>query len=253
MKNFLRSIQTLFPSLHDFRFTLKFFKMNATKKPHESDFLALKKFNPEKDDVFIDVGSNRGEAICSMLLTGKFDNEIIGFEPNALVFEKLKKRFGDNKRITLHNTGLGNSKEQKSLFVPFYRNWMFDGLSSFNYSDASEWLKTRLWNYSEDKLTVKEVPCELIQLDSFNFKPFFIKIDVQGFELEVLKGAENTLSAHHPILLIESISEEVIAFLKPLGYELYTFKNNEFIQGKGALNTFCMNQKDVTSLKKSKS
>ena len=252
MKNFLRSIQTLFPSLHDLRFSLKFFKMNLTKKPHESDFLALNKFKPEADDVFIDVGSNRGEAICSMLLANQLDNNIIGFEPNALVFDKLKNRFGQNERITLHNTGLGNSKEQKSLFVPFYRNWMFDGLSSFNYDDAADWLKTRLWNYSEKKLKVKEVPCELIQLDSYNLKPYFIKIDVQGFELEVLKGAENTLNNHHPVLLIESITDEVINFLKPLGYELFAFKNNEFVSGKGSLNTFCMTQNDVKNLRSSK-
>ena len=48
------------------------------------------------------------------------------------------------------------------------------------------------------------LPFSAKTLDSFNFQNVdFIKIDVQGFELEVLKGAFETLKANSPIICIE--------------------------------------------------
>ena len=240
MKNFFRSIQTFFPSLHDIRFSLKFFKMKLTNSPHESDFKALRLFNLSENQEIVDVGSNRGEAIASILLANNLTNKIIGFEPNGLVFEKLDAKFKGNKRVKLHNLGLGEKQEERKLFVPFYRKWMFDGLSSFHYDDAANWLKKRLWNYKEQNLTIKEIPCHIKSMDSLNLKPAFIKIDVQGFELEVLKGAQETLEQFKPILLIESVTDEIIALLKPFGYECYSFNNGKLTPGKGKLNTFCM-------------
>ena len=214
--------------------------MNLTKQPHEYDFNALKNFTPEDDQVFIDVGSNRGEAICSMLLTSKTNTPIIGFEPNELIYKKLSARFGIEPRVKLYNSGLGNSKEELTLFVPFYRKWMFDGLSSFNYSDAAEWLKTRLWNYNEKNLSVKELPCEIDRLDSFELNPYFIKIDVQGFELEVLKGAKETIGKYLPVILVESICKESAAFLEEFGYQFYSYINGKMEPGRGKLNTYCI-------------
>lgn len=245
MKNFFRSIQTYFPALHDVRFDLKFFKMKMTKTPHENDFNALKQFNPKEDQVLVDIGSNRGESICSMLLASNLSNKIVGFEPNKLVFDKLIRRFGKDKKVILHNVGLGSTKEKLNLFIPFYRNWMFDGLSSFNINEAREWLKTRLWNFKEVKLSIKEVPCQIETLDSYNLRPCFIKIDVQGFELEVLRGAKETITEYKPVLLIESITEEVIDFLKPIGYDFYSFENGSFKPGNGILNTFCSTKTTV--------
>ena len=214
--------------------------MNLTKQPHEYDFNALKNFTPGDDQVFIDVGSNRGEAIYSMLLTSKTETPIIGFEPNGLIYKKLSARFVNEPRVKLYNSGIGNLKEELTLFVPFYRKWMFDGLSSFNYTDAAEWLKTRLWNYTEKNLTVKEIQCEIDRLDGFNLNPYFIKIDVQGFEIEVLKGAKTTIEKHLPIILIESICKESTAFLEEFGYQFYSYVNGKMKLGRGKLNTYCI-------------
>jgi hypothetical protein len=49
-----------------------------------------------------------------------------------------------------------------------------------------------------------------------------IKIDVEGHELEVLRGARQSLEAHHPALIIESLAKEsfaeLVGILGPLGY-----------------------------------
>jgi len=240
MKNFLRALQTHFPWMHDMRFQYKLNHSKRTGKPHEHDFNALGLFDIPDDKVFIDVGSNRGEGIQSTLITMKGENKIIGFEPNPLVFEKLRSYFNGNGRVELHNCGLGATEQTHPLYVPFYRNWMFDGLSSFKKSEAADWLKTRLSGFKEKRLSIKEVKCDIKTMDSFNLNPGFVKIDVQGFELEVLKGAVQTIEHHKPVMLIESISDDVVEFLLPFGYKFYSYENGALIEGKGALNTFCI-------------
>ena len=198
--------------------------------------------------VFVDIGSNRGEAILSMLLVSGFKCSIIGFEPNPLIFGKLKKHYNSNERVTVHNLGLAEKNQELDLFIPFYRKWMFDGLSSFKYESANGWLRTRLWGFHEEKLSIKEVKCKIKKLDDFQLNPYFIKIDVQGYELKILKRGVNTLKIYRPILLIESLNAKTIEFLKNLDYQFYYFMDGELLVGKGKLNTFCMTEEQHTEL-----
>lgn len=247
-KMFFRSIQTLFPYLHDLRFSLKFLITKITKSPHESDFNAIKFFKPPINQVFVDIGSNRGEAILSMLVTSKSIINIIGFEPNPLVYTKLKNYFKSNSRVIVYNFGLGDKDQNHSLYVPFYRKWMFDGLSSFIYESAENWLKTRIWRFDEKKLSIKEISCSIRRLDDFNLNAYFVKIDVQGFELDVLKGGVQTISQYKPIFLIESATDEISEFLLPYGYEPFRYDNGKLIKGIGKLNSFYITKEKYNEL-----
>lgn len=240
MKKVLRHIQTYFPFLQDIKFSLRFFIMKVFKIPHENDFKALKFITPEGGEIFVDIGANRGESIWSTLLMTKDHIQVVGFEPNKIVFDKLNQLVGTNKRVTIHNLGLSDNPVNLDLYIPFYGKWMFDGLSSFDREEAAVWLRTRMWNYKEKHLHIQKKNCELTTLDSFGFQPCFIKIDVQGFELQVLKGGENTLKMYRPVLLIEAITPEIKSYLSDLDYDFYTFDTNEMIKGTGYLNTFCM-------------
>lgn len=240
MKKYFRSIQTLFPFLHDLRFYIEFLYLRLTRKPHEEDFEALKLLQAPSDKVFVDIGTNRGESILSMSLMNQSKNPVIGFEPNPFVYKKAIRAFKERKHVHIHNVGLANKPGNLDLNIPFYRNWMFDGLSSFDYDAAHDWLKNRLWGYKESLLTMKKINCPIHRLDDFNLSPYFIKIDVQGLELQVLKGAEETIRAHRPIILIESISDEIRAYLSGFGYDFYSFQRGGFRRGTGKLNTFCM-------------
>ena len=78
---------------------------------------------------------------------------------------------------------------------------------------------------------IAEVAC--VTLDDFvfhqnNSSPGFIKFDVEGAELELLKGAENLLSTYHPVVIGEvrkKHREQAVSFMTGLGYlwrDLYT-------------------------------
>lgn len=250
MKKVFRSIQTMFPFLHDLRFTAKFTLMKATKSPHEEDFRLVQYFKPSEDQIFVDIGSNRGESILSMTLMSKETINIVGFEPNIMVYNKLKKYFSKHKNVLVHNLGLANTHSDHDLYIPFYRKWMFDGLASFDYEEAKDWLKTRLWRYDEKKLTIKKSNCKIQKLDDFSLNPYFIKIDVQGFELEVLKGGAETIKSHTPVILIESINNDHMEFLGEFGYSFFRFSDNKLQKGIGDLNTFCINLEKYPELSK---
>ena len=71
--------------------------------------------------------------------------------------------------------------------------------------------------------TTQKTP--LVSLDSQNFKRVdFIKIDVEGMELEVLNGASKILKRSRPVMLIEQIktdTNQLEQFLKDAGYQHY--------------------------------
>lgn len=60
----------------------------------------------------------------------------------------------------------------------------------------------------------------VLPLDGFNFPVVdVIQLDIEGYELRALKGAIQTITAHHPLLILENGHlQEIVDFLTPLGY-----------------------------------
>lgn len=109
----------------------------------------------------------------------------IYFEPLSSNFETLKEKIDDD--AILVKLALGNEKRKVSMFV-----------ESFNKGMSSSILEPKLHSVQFPHIvfdSVEEV--EMDRLDDLNYdfsKYNMMNIDVQGFELEVLKGSVNTLS-----------------------------------------------------------
>lgn len=143
-----------------------------------NEILTLKSLN-KNIKIAIDIGGNIGD--YSMNLLSNFPEiEIHIFEPSKYNFEILEKRFFGNKKITINKVALGNSIGEYKLFS----NNPGSGLASltkrnldhfgieFNYEEAVT-LST-FEHYWENVLQKKNID--------------FIKIDVEGHELDVMKG-----------------------------------------------------------------
>jgi FkbM family methyltransferase len=242
VKTSLRTFQVRFPHLLDTKFALMRRLRQTLRIPFERDFKALSLFPISDDALLLDVGANRGQSTDAILLAvGNMRVQIHLFEPNELLFQKLKQMFSEDDRICLHNFGLGDETTESTLFVPFYGKWMFDGLASFDEEEARSWLRGRLYFYDERLLTLRESKCRLRTLDELGLEPFFIKIDVQGYEYNALKGGENTLREHEPVLLVEAPDDLVIDFLSDIGYRHFAYEGGKFRPDhKGRSNTYFM-------------
>ena len=163
---------------------------------------------------FIDVGANIG--LMSIFTAVKFPNaQIEAVEAHPKTMQLLKQNCDLNsvENVRKHELALGNDEGEVSI----YDNWQV------NRGGASLVVKTETSEVHKVKMK---------RLDDLDLPaPEMIKIDVEGVELEVLKGAEQTIRAHQPTLIVEisdwrenkhDSSSEIVDFIQSLGnYKVY--------------------------------
>src|SRR5690606_28956276 len=140
--------------------------------------------NDKNDLSIMDVGANFGYLSLVWASTIAKEGEIHAFEPNKRVFESLHQSIEENElnnTIHLHNFAVG----QKDGVVNLYTS-----STTSNILDDSD--------RTDSKSSIK-----MISLDSFMQKNFLqkcdlIKIDVDGIEYEILKGAEKLIEKFKP-------------------------------------------------------
>jgi FkbM family methyltransferase len=138
----------------------------------------------------IDIGANYGLYTYQL---SKLCNSVESFEPQIWLYDKLCKYNISN--INVHNVGLSNRQDQIELNIPMKDGKRLDGLASFRDFQATA-------KYQEDEVEILTVPVK--KLDEYQFQDVsFIKIDVEGYETEVLEGAISTIQANKPNILIE--------------------------------------------------
>ena len=142
--------------------------------------------SPEK--AALDIGVNMGNFAFYM---AKFSRAVVGFEPNTDLWPHLRNFLGD--RVRLEDAALSDRS----------------GSAEFRYVEDNTGVATV---EIRNALTMIDRPerirtraVTLRTLDSFALNEIaFIKIDVEGHEEAVLRGAEATLAANRPTVLVES-------------------------------------------------
>jgi len=150
------------------------------------------------DSVVFDIGANIGATslpYAKKCATGM----IYSYEPDKINFERLKENIELNsfKNIALNNLGLGDQEEEVKLFRVSKTN---PGMNRIlKTGEAGLDFTTIKINTLDNEVFEKY---KLTRLDA-------IKIDVEGFEHNVLNGAGKTLDIFHPILFIEIIDSNL--------------------------------------------
>jgi len=155
----------------------------------EPEMTAVFKALITPDMVVADVGANIG---MTALLFAQLARKTFAFEPAPSTFALLRNNLDRNQitNVQAHNLGMGDRCEQQTItFAPSNRSGGF----------VSETLKLSAGHITET--------IEIDTLDRFfhnqTDQPDFIKLDVEGFEPRVLRGARALLAARHPTVVLE--------------------------------------------------
>lgn len=240
LRKLIRSAQVFAPFAQDARFAAQRLWQRWSGRPVEPDLLAVRHFGLGAGDLILDVGANRG-LVVEALLRLVDGARIVAFEPNPRLAAALAERHRDDPRVTCRPLALGEAAGELTLWLPIYRGWAFDGLASLDPETARGWLGAdRIHGFRPELLRLEPLRCAVARLDELDLEPAFIKLDVQGHELAVLRGGERTLRRARPILLVEDPAEDrEIAFLERLDYVIAAFEEGRLVTGRrGRLNSF---------------
>lgn len=194
-------------------------------KTDKAEFeMALLPLFLKKDSIFFDVGSNIGAFIY---IAEQYinPNQVYGFEPIPVLFSRLKKIFPTTH---IYNLALSNITQQTEFKIPKinHKTYLTRGTlnTQFNEKNESGYELIRVNTQTLDRFTEEN---KIKKID-------VIKIDVEGHEYELLKGAEKTLLIFKPILIIEIEQRHhnfdislIIEFIKKLNFECFYFDKNK--------------------------
>ena len=164
-------------------------------------------------DAFYDVGANIG--YYSILLSSHIQGlRTYSFEPSPWAFGELEENIrlnGLNHQVLPYPVALSSDAKKKDLFIIS----PLSGANTFYRMNASR-------NVSR-KITIDCKPLDDFRQSSY--ENIGVKIDVEGHELEVLKGGKNLLTENTVLLQIEILESEAVlevsSYLKDLGYEKF--------------------------------
>jgi FkbM family methyltransferase len=173
-----------------------------------------------RDLVVYDIGAFQG--MLTMFFASRCAR-VISYEPNsknhARLLENIQLNALDN--VTVRKLGVGASADSAELvFMP-----LMAGGSSLETKTVNQ-LKESGAAVQSERIQITTLDQDIV--NAALPPPDFIKVDIEGLELEALKGAAKTLSAHHPALFLEMHGEtlrekrrkvtEIVDWLTHAGY-----------------------------------
>ena len=205
--------------------------IRSIKNDYEKEISILPQLITANTDT-IDVGVYRG--VYSYELS-KLSNHLHAFEANPILYKYLKVNLtGIIKNITLYNFALSDKNGTTLLRVPIRRKTLFQSQFEEKYHIGLGTIHENNIFNDFDEFNIKT-----IKLDEINFtnKISFIKIDVEGHELNVIEGAKETIRKHRPNLLVEIEEKhshkklsESLKYIENLRYKTYILSNNKLIE-----------------------
>ncbi len=190
------------------------------KKQQDAFEIELLKKHIKKGDTVLDIGANIGfyATILSDIVGEK--GKIHCFEPDATNFNHLKKTTANHKNIIINNKAVGPKTEMIKIYT-------------------SKELNVDHRTYKPEEYD-QEIEIAAVSIDDYlkGTKVDFIKMDIQGFEIEAIKGMKETFKNNANVKMISefwpyglrkagSSVSEYYALLKNLNFNIEILQNNK--------------------------
>jgi FkbM family methyltransferase len=196
---------------------------------YEANTARILRANLGLGDTFWDVGANLGLFSLSAAKIVGSAGSVVSFEPSPAAFDLLSKNVERHRSIKAFPYGIGNENSKALMSVQ-------------GASTGASFVKevVELTQVFHERIPIVQVPVSTYKmdtlLDQISSRPNLIKIDIEGYEVEALKGAEYLLDQVRPVLVIEihplqltmsgSHESNVFEILKRHGY-LYEIFNRD--------------------------
>lgn len=196
-------------------------------KPKEPVSRSLRA-NLRKGDIVFDVGANCGFTALEISGIVGRKGKVFSFEPNDQMFEQCKiiERLNLFQNIKFFNYGIGSENTERAFFIDTR-----DSSQASTFDD--------LFLHAEKKLRGDdlfiETQAQIKKLDDLDLpSPNLIKLDIEGHELEALRGTEVLIKRDQPRIVFEFFfndsnpqfqqrKSELISFFYNLNYQLEIF------------------------------
>lgn len=158
------------------------------------------------DGLFIDIGAHVGSWALPFACAGM---PTVAFEPNWRIFELLVGALDANNlsNISVHSAALSANPGSGVLTAPGIDGGMASIVIRFNNPAVDEQVS-------------------VTTLDEFDLQPTVIKIDVEGAEVDVLRGAAQTIARCKPVIFFECWEDErgqripeLFSYVREIGYD----------------------------------
>lgn len=219
----------------------------GTYEPHILDLIAK---YLKKGDVFVDVGANIGQhSMFAASIVGN-SGKVYSFEPIPYIYNQLLDSVKINhfeSIVDAYNIALGEEGKTETLHI------------ETNNVGGSSIIGPHGKDNKEIIINIKKGDAMLGNIKHINM----VKIDVEGYEYEVLAGMQKTLAIHKPIIILEfsgqlyfsrgnNNGDKIISLLENIGYALYDIEDymekiivkqdflSKFTLGKAQCDLLCL-------------
>lgn len=179
--------------LSDYQEWLVYFYCKSDSSDHVLKYL-------KQSETIFDIGANIGQTALNMLKTQQLKGlnaTIYAFEPYPKTFHKLETNIALNKSSHIRAFNIGLSTEKGMLYMTQHSPSNSGGF--------------RMTQKSTNTISVPVISLDEFVSENHITKIDFIKIDVEGFEIQVIEGAKKAIETFKPILIFEYSLENIKA------------------------------------------
>ena len=197
---------------------------------------------------FFDIGAHYGyfTMLANEIIEGK--STIFSFEPTVKTYELLALNTKSNQNIKTFNNAVSDKNEYLKFYEFGNKYSEYNSLDIAQYEDSA-WFKSTQKTIHE----IQAIPLDEI-IETNKIIPDYIKIDVEGAEFQVMKGAQKLLTNHAPTLIMEYVApdrkneahQKAVALLRDWGYKTFIILHAGTIEPIEDIDTYLM-QKGLES------